>query len=118
MTTVITITNDKIADFSSRGPAVWKTGSFVKPDIVAPGVKVKSSMPGGKYAELSGTSMATPHVAGVVALMYQLQPKITVEQLLNVLRTSASKIGQDPNTYGAGRIDALKAAQMMGLRRF
>lgn len=108
--------NDAIASFSSRGPAVWKTGSFVKPDVIAPGVKVKSSMPGGKYAELSGTSMATPHVAGVVALMYQLQPKVTVEQLLNVLKTSATKIGQDPNTYGAGRIDALKAAQMMGLR--
>lgn len=110
--------DDKIADFSSRGPAVWKTGSFPKPDIVAPGVKIKSSMPGGKYAELSGTSMATPHVAGVVALMYQLQPKITAEQLLNVLRTSAAKIGQDPNTFGAGRIDAFKAAQMLGLRRF
>lgn len=107
---------DKIADFSSRGPAVWKTGSFVKPDIVAPGVKVKSSMPGNKYAELSGTSMATPHVAGVVALIYQLQPKISVEQLLNVLKTSATNIGQDPNTYGAGRIDALKAAQTLGLR--
>lgn len=107
---------DKIANFSSRGPAIWKTGSFVKPDIIAPGVKIKSSMPGNKYAELSGTSMATPHVAGVVALMYQLQPKITAEQLLNTLRVSATKIGQDPNTYGAGRIDALKAAQSIGLR--
>lgn len=112
--------SDKIASFSSRGPAVWKTGSFVKPEIVAPGVKVKSSMPGNKYAELSGTSMATPHVAGVVALMYQLQPKISAEQLVNILKSSATKIGQDPNTYGAGRMDALKAAQSLGLstRRF
>jgi subtilisin family serine protease len=108
--------NDQIASFSSRGPAVWKTGSFVKPDITAPGVKIKSSMPGNKYAELSGTSMATPHVVGVVSLIYQLQPKISAEQLLTVLKTSATKIGQDPNTYGAGRIDALKAAQALGLR--
>ena len=73
-------------------------------------------MPGNKYAELSGTSMATPHVSGVVALLYQLQPKMTAEQLLNTLRNSATKVGQDPNIYGAGRIDALKAAQSMGLR--
>lgn len=111
---------DKIASFSSRGPAVWKTGSFVKPDILAPGVKVKSSMPGNKYAELSGTSMATPHVAGVVALMYQLQPKLTVDQLAKALKSTATKVGEDPNTYGSGRIDTLKAAQALGLvnRRF
>lgn len=108
--------NDQIASFSSRGPAVWKTGSFVKPDIVAPGVKVKSSIPGGKYAELSGTSMATPHVVGVVSLIYQLQPKISADQLLNILKTTATNIGQDPNTFGAGRIDALKAAQALGVR--
>ncbi|MBL7543086.1 MAG: S8 family serine peptidase [Bdellovibrionaceae bacterium] len=108
--------NDQIASFSSRGPAVWKTGSFVKPDIIAPGVKIKSSIPGGKYAEYSGTSMATPHVAGVVSLIYQLQPKISADQLMNVIKTSATKVGSDPNTYGAGRIDALKAAQTLGLR--
>lgn len=116
LTVGATDSNDKIANFSSRGPAVWKTGSFVKPDISAPGVKIKSSMPGNKYAELSGTSMATPHVAGVVSLIYQLQPKITAEQLINVLKTSATKIGDDPNTFGAGRIDAYKAAQQLGFR--
>lgn len=116
LTVGATDANDQIASFSSRGPAVWKTGSFVKPEIVAPGVKIKSAMPGGKYAEMSGTSMATPHVAGVVSLMYQLQPKITAEQLLNVLKSTAAKVGQDPNTFGAGRIDALKAAQALGLR--
>lgn len=108
---------DKIASFSSRGPAVWKTGSFVKPDVLAPGVKVKSSMPGNKYAELSGTSMATPHIAGVVALMYQLQPKLTVDQLANALKSTAVKVGDDPNTYGSGRVDTLKAAQALGLVR-
>jgi subtilisin family serine protease len=109
-----TDSNDAIASFSSRGPAVWKTGSFVKPDILAPGVKVKSSFPGNKYSELSGTSMATPHVAGVVALMYQLQPTLTVDQLATVLKNTATKVGQDPNTYGSGRIDILKASQALG----
>ncbi len=108
--------DDKIADFSSRGPAVWSTGSITKPDVVAPGVNIKSCMPDGKYAELSGTSMAAPHVTGVVALIYQLQPKITVGQLISVIKASAAKIGEDPNIYGAGRIDALKAAQLLGLR--
>ncbi|MCK6596774.1 MAG: S8 family serine peptidase [Bdellovibrionaceae bacterium] len=112
-----TDSQDQIANFSSRGPAIWKTGSFVKPDVLAPGVKVKSSMPGNKYAELSGTSMATPHAAGVVSLMYQLQPKLTVEQLSNALKSTAAKVGQDPNTYGSGRIDTLKAAQALGLFR-
>lgn len=115
-----TDSEDKIANFSSRGPAVWKTGSFVKPDILAPGVKVKSSMPGNKYAELSGTSMATPHMSGVIALMYQLQPKLTVDQLAKALKSTATKVGDDPNTYGSGRVDTLKAAQALGLvnRRF
>lgn len=103
--------NDQIARFSSRGPAIWKTGSFTKPDVVAPGVNIKSSTPGGKYDTWSGTSMATPHVAGAVALVYQLQPKISVEQLIKVFKASSTKIGNDPNTSGSGRIDALKAVE-------
>ena len=105
--------NDAIANFSSRGPAVWKTGSIVKPEVSAPGVKIKSSIPGGGYAEFSGTSMATPHAAGALALIYQMQPSITVEKLGQLIKQTATKIGNDPNTFGAGRIDILKASQTM-----
>ena len=108
-----TDSSDGIAGFSSRGPAVWKTGSFNKPDITAPGVKIMSSVPGGGYAELSGTSMATPHVAGMMALMYQIHPKLEVDKAVQIMKAAADKIGADPNTFGAGRINAMKTAQAM-----
>lgn len=109
-----TDSQDAAASFSSRGPVVWKTGSFVKPDVAAPGVKVMSSIPGGKYAEFSGTSMATPHVAGMMALMYQLQPKMPVEKAVQVMKASVDNVGADPNVFGVGRINALKTAKALG----
>src|SRR6266545_2721797 len=65
--------NDTIAYFSSRGPAPDGT---VKPNIAAPGVDVRSSVPGNGYASLSGTSMASPHTAAVVALMWSAAPAL------------------------------------------
>ena len=68
----INAANFTIAGFSSRGPSCY--GGVLKPDVVAPGVNVRSSVPTNSYAVYSGTSMATPHVAGVMALDTQRQP--------------------------------------------
>jgi subtilisin family serine protease len=112
---------DTAATFSSRGP-VGTDGSFrLKPDLSAPGTNVRSSLNTSNttYGKLSGTSMATPHIAGAVALLWSAVPLLKndvarTEQLLN---QSAVPIGSTdgcggaiPNdTYGNGRLD-VKAA--------
>lgn len=109
--------SNTVASFSSRGPVTWKLGlwksnffkikkEFVKPDVMAPGVSVYSSLPGPTWDSWDGTSMATPHVTGVVALMLQANPKLTVAQVKSILMKTAQKLGSDANTYGAGLIDA------------
>lgn len=78
-----------IASFSSRGPVTvnWD----IKPDVVAPGANILSTVPGG-YAVLQGTSMAAPHVAGALALVKEAHPNWTVDQLVNALKTTADPI--------------------------
>ena len=65
-----------MADFSSRGPVTVDGSDRVKPDIVAPGVDIFSSLPENSYGSNSGTSMAGPHVVGVVALIWSAQPEL------------------------------------------
>ncbi|MYT26329.1 S8 family serine peptidase, partial [Streptomyces sp. SID7760] len=77
--------NGAIASFSSRGAG---PGGIVKPNIAAPGVNVRSSVPGGTYEAFSGTSMASPHTAATVALLWSAAPALEgdvaqTEQLLN-----------------------------------
>ena len=67
---------DAIASFSSRGPVYFGHDVVVKPDIAAPGVNVRSSMPGNGYQLMSGTSMACPHVTGAVALLISANPEL------------------------------------------
>jgi serine protease AprX len=109
-----TDSNDAIAYFSSRGPTkAWGTeGTFVKPDVSAPGVDVEScSHNSDTYTKMSGTSMATPHVAGLTALMLQAKPELTAAQVKQIMEQTATDLGAagKDNTFGAGRINADKA---------
>jgi|GEM_PF-1526847 len=93
-----------IAPFSSRGPA---GGTFaLKPDVVAPGVAVRSAWPGGGYEHLSGTSMAAPYVAGVAARLLHQHPGWDPDAVRSALMATASGIGEDVFTQGAGRVRA------------
>jgi subtilisin family serine protease len=114
--------NDNIAEFSSLGPA---PDGRVKPDVSAPGVNVTSSVPGGGYEAFDGTSMATPHVAGTIALMISAKQNLRgqYDALATSLDASAvdrpdDSCGGDPdgdpnNVYGDGRIDALAAVDLV-----
>lgn len=106
--------NDILGDFSLWGPSPYNE---VKPDISAPGVKVRSSVPGSRYEENAGTSMAAPHVAGAAALLKQANPSITVDQIEQTLVSTANGLIDDDfplspnNGYGAGRVNAYLAVQ-------
>ena len=98
---------------SSRGPTYCTPDSSaaIKPDITAPGEDVRSSVPGGGYDTYSGTSMASPHVNGVVALMLEACPDLTVQQVKEILYETANDkgdVGKD-NDYGWGVVDAYEA---------
>ena len=100
----------KEAPFSSRGPT--STG-LTKPDISAPGVSITSAAAttGNGYTTLSGTSMATPFVAGVALLLLDQNPSLTPAQVKSTLMSTAVDWGPPgaDNTYGAGRLDAYAA---------
>jgi hypothetical protein len=113
-----------LADFSSRGPVVRDGSQRTKPDIVAPGVAVLSAFPGDSYAVESGTSMAGPHVAGVVALMWSAQPKLvgdidrTTQILIQTARPYTGTLdacavhgGRPNNDVGYGIVDAYAAVK-------
>jgi len=102
---------DTIASFSARGPR--RGDSALKPEIAAPGVSIRSAAKGSGQASStsSGTSMATPFVAGAAALLRQIHPGWTVEEikalLLNTARYDITvNEGQPPIFYGAGRSGA------------
>lgn len=98
--------------FSRRGPGPY--ANEIKPDIVGPGVAVKSAIPGG-YDVWDGTSMATPHIAGVAALMLSYDPSLTPDQIEEILIQTATPLvdstyGSSPNYgYGYGLVNALDA---------
>jgi bacillopeptidase F len=101
---------DKVASFSSRGPSPVKddAGSDRKPDIAAPGHQIVSTVPGGGYASLSGTSMATPAVSGVIALILSKHKDMSHDEIVKAINTSARDIDTPGYDYNAGNglIDA------------
>ena len=101
--------NKVVGDFSSRGPSSCDTSQH-KPEVVAPGVGIRSSVRGGGYGFMTGTSMAAPYIAGLVALVRQFNPDATVEQIKNAIVLSCQDLGPfgDDNAYGYGLPDASK----------
>lgn len=98
---------DALESFSSRGPVTTDNSQRRKPDLVAPGVSIRSSIPGNGYGLSSGTSMAAPHVAGSVALLWQAFPNLRgkVAQTENALFGSAKRnvtIKGNPNQVCGG----------------
>ena len=95
--------SDAVACFSSGGLV---EGVGIKPDVAAPGVGIKSSVPGG-YSAYSGTSMATPHVAGAAALLLSKNPDFTPQQVQSILENTANDLGTRGKdaSYGSGVIN-------------
>jgi subtilisin family serine protease len=118
-----TDSSDNIAYFSSRGPSAL---GQLKPDVTAPGDSVRSAVPGNSYGLGSGTSMASPHTAGEVALLWSAQPALVgqvgqterlIEQMADGLTTPQTCDGAPGsevpnNTFGWGRINAYRAVSV------
>jgi hypothetical protein len=104
---------DEIPEFSSRGPISWEGKEYIKPEISAPGDEILSIDHRGGYVKMSGTSMATPHVAGVIALLLQAYREIAVDQIEDVLKRTALDLGAEglDNDSGYGRINAYEAVK-------
>jgi subtilisin family serine protease len=111
--------SNAIASFSSRGPSSF--GGIGKPNIAAPGVAIRSSVPGSGYDSYSGTSMATPHLAGAVALLWSSAPALVgdIAATRDLLGQTAIDVedltcGGTPgnnNVWGEGRLDVLAAVR-------
>lgn len=109
--------NDNIASFSSVGPVQWADVSpyndhphppgLIKPDVSAPGVDTVSCYPCNSYSTSSGTSMATPHVAGAAAILRSVRPDMSVAEVKAALMASSDDLGAagKDNYFGEGRIN-------------
>jgi subtilisin family serine protease len=99
-----------VTDFSSRGP----TGDGrLKPDLVAPGEKVVSTLPGGREDAMDGTSMAAPHVSGAAALILERHAEFIGRpaEIKRILCGTAVDLGRERYFQGAGLLDILHALE-------
>ncbi len=94
-----------VADFSSRGPV----GNYYKPDLLVPGVNITSTnvfhLNKKFYTKMTGTSVSTPMVAGVVSLLYKINPNYSPDQIKYMLISACTKITGDKNSEGFGYLD-------------
>lgn len=107
------IHKESVASFSSRGPvlASWQ----LKPNVIAPGVNVFSTIPNG-FDILSGTSMAAPHVTGALALIQEANPQWTPEQIIGAIETTARPLYDEqdylsPSSQGMGLVRVKEAIE-------
>lgn len=119
----------QLALFSARGPT---RDGRLKPDLTAPGAAIVSALakgsevsrseklvlPGGEYAAMQGTSMAAPHVTGAIALLFQAQPHLSAEEVLNQLKRTALQDGftTDQTAWGAGKLQVDRGFETLGLQ--
>jgi len=99
-----------VSFFSSRGP----TGDGrMKPDLVAPGERIRSSTPGGEWKELDGTSMAAPHVSGAAAMLMARYAELVGQprRIKQLLCDTATDLGRERSFQGCGMLDVLRAFQ-------
>ncbi len=113
-----------IANFSSRGPSAFGHDPYTKPNLSAPGVGIISSVPTNAWASISGTSMASPHTAGAVALLMSCDPSLVgqIDAIFQLLQNNSGASpagtcgvppdGQGNYTYGYGYLDVFNAALM------
>lgn len=114
ITVAATDSYDLITAFSGRGPSVY---GHYDPDIAAPGDPIFSTFPGNTYAILGGTSMATPHVAGAVALLLEAHPEANPDMVKANIMANGKDIGFPTNVQGAGLLDLVATHNAWTTRR-
>lgn len=111
--------NNIRADFSQRGPSPY--GDIIKPEISAPGVGIRSSVPGGYEGGWSGTSMATPHIVGTTALLLSANNSLTIDEIEMIIEETATSLTDNdypeaPNYgYGYGLVNAFDAVSQISI---